>query len=127
MIEKNEVETEDSIFQLGQVSIETEYYDILRNIERTYPDVDGRLYTGEVVLANSGLVHRRRVYSIFDLMGDLGGVIEILLIVFNIMFLPMAEHSFNLKAIKKLFLARTKDEELFMNIPAKDHDAEYRS
>jgi len=43
-------------------------------------------------------------------MGDLGGVIEVLLIVFNIMFLPMAEHSFNLKAIKKLFLARTKDD-----------------
>ena len=60
-------------------------------------------------------------------MGDLGGVIEVLLIVFNIIFLPMSEHSFNLKAIKKLFLARTKDDALFVNIPTKDQDAEYRS
>jgi hypothetical protein len=49
-------------------------------------------------------------------MGDLGGVIEVLLIVFNVMFLPISEHSFNLKAIKKLFMARTKDDDLFIKM-----------
>ena len=58
-------------------------------------------------------MHRRRVYSIFDFLGDLGGVIEIILLFFGMFLLPLAKHSFILKATKKLYLARTKEESIF--------------
>ena len=45
----------------------------------------------------------------FDLIGDLGGVAEVIILCFNFLILPISEHSFILQAAKKLFYARTKD------------------
>ena len=53
------------------------------------------------------------IYNYFDLLGDLGGVTEIILLVFGFFLLPISKHSFILKATKKLFLARTKRDDLF--------------
>lgn len=47
-----------------------------------------------------------------DILGDLGGVIEILMIVLGTFLYPISEHSFILKALQKLYLARTKDAKL---------------
>jgi hypothetical protein len=43
----------------------------------------------------------------FDLLGDLGGVRELAIICFGIFLMPIAEHSFIMKAAKYLFFART--------------------
>lgn len=50
----------------------------------------------------------------FDLLGDLGGVTEVIMICFGFMLYPISEHSFYLKAFKKLFLAKTADENIFI-------------
>jgi len=42
-----------------------------------------------------------------DLLGDLGGVTEVVMICFGFFLFPIAEHSFTMKAIKNLYLART--------------------
>ena len=34
-----------------------------------------------------------------ELVGDLGGVLEILILIFGVMLLPISEHSFVIKAI----------------------------
>ena len=47
-----------------------------------------------------------------DILGDLGGVIEILMIVLGTFLYPISEHSFILKALSKLYMARTRDEQL---------------
>ena len=51
----------------------------------------------------------RTIYNLFDLLGDLGGVTEIIMIVFGAFLFPISEHSFTMDAMKKFFLARTKD------------------
>ena len=53
--------------------------------------------------------HTREVYNILDLIGDLGGVFDILVRFFAIFISPVAEFLFTTKAISKLFLARTND------------------
>jgi hypothetical protein len=59
------------------------------------------------------MVHERSVYGSLDLLGDLGGVTEVVMIIFGIFLFPVSEHSFTLKAAKKMFIARTKETGLF--------------
>jgi len=58
--------------------------------------------------------HTRKVYGWIDLLGDLGGVTEVIMIVFGFFLFPISEHSFFLKAIKKLYLVRTEDNSMFL-------------
>ena len=49
-----------------------------------------------------------------DLLGDLGGVTEVIMIIFGFILYPISEHSYTLKAIKRLYLARTNKNGLFL-------------
>ena len=53
------------------------------------------------------------IYGLNDLLGDLGGVMNVLLAVFGIIFYPMSKHLYYVNSIKKLFLARTRELEIF--------------
>jgi len=46
---------------------------------------------------------------LLDLLGDLGGVVEVLLVCFVIFISPISEHAFYIKAANRLFWAKTKD------------------
>lgn len=41
----------------------------------------------------------RKIYGFFDLIGDLGGVIEVFLVFFGLFIYPISEYSFDMKAI----------------------------
>ena len=51
--------------------------------------------------------HKRSIYSFFDLLGDLGGVMDIFFAVFGTILAPIAYQSFILKGLQNLFLAKT--------------------
>jgi len=53
------------------------------------------------------------VYGILDLIGDLGGVTELILLVLGSIFLPISRHSFYLSVIKTLYMANTSESDLF--------------
>lgn len=59
------------------------------------------------------MTHTRKVYSITDFLGDIGGILEISLIALGSVFCAVSEHSFIVEATKRLFKARTQDEDLF--------------
>ena len=84
------VETEDSIFPLGQ----SKEYSYLQfdNIRRS-SDENVKSKTGDVLYKewfnlqkNNLMCHQRQVYSLFDLLGDIGGIKEILFLVLNLLF-----------------------------------------
>jgi hypothetical protein len=50
-----------------------------------------------------------------DLLGDLGGVTEVIMILFGFFVFPFSEHQFTMAAAKKLFLARTTDDTIFVD------------
>ena len=60
----------------------------------------------EVSLDQVGSSHYRTVSSFWDILGDLGGIMEIVLLGFSLIFLPMAEHNYLLTAASSLFFAR---------------------
>tara|TARA_B110000285_G_C14549118_1_gene348390 strand:+ start:83 stop:349 length:267 start_codon:yes stop_codon:yes gene_type:complete len=51
------------------------------------------------------------------LLGKLGGVTNVLMILFGFLLFSISEHSFVLKAAKKFFMARTRDNHLFKKDP----------
>ena len=53
--------------------------------------------------------HERDVFNVLDLIGEMGGVIEILIIVFGVLIFPISRQSFILNASSQLFKARTED------------------
>lgn len=46
-------------------------------------------------------------------LGSLGGIGNIMIIIFGFLLFPISEHSFHMKAFKKFYYARTKDQTLF--------------
>jgi hypothetical protein len=51
------------------------------------------------------------------LLGKLGGITNVMMILFGFFLFPISEHSYVLKAAKKLFIARSKDKKLFKEDP----------
>jgi hypothetical protein len=62
----------------------------------------------------------RTIFGWFDLLGKLGGITNVMMLLFGFFLFGISEHSFILKASKKLFIARTKDETLFKDDPKVD-------
>ena len=69
---------------------------------------------------NQGINHQRKIYNLLDLLGDLGGVTEVIMICFGIFIYPISEHSFVIKALKKVYMAKTNDRDLFEDKYAKE-------
>ena len=63
-------------------------------------------------LQKSGEQHTRSVYGFLAFISDLGGVTEIVMLLFGFFLYPIAEFEFNLEALKHFFLARTSDNEM---------------
>ena len=67
------------------------------------------------MLENTYFEHTRKSYGIINILGDLGGVFEILVMIFGLFICRIGEFSFYLEAIKKLYLAKTADAGFFRN------------
>jgi hypothetical protein len=78
------------------------------------PLTEGALVQTVVYHDQIAVGHERAIYSLLDLLGDLGGVTEVMMIVFCFILLPISEHSFVVKSMKKLYIARTREKDLFL-------------
>lgn len=72
-------------------------------------------------LSNEHQFSKRVVYSYWYLFGDFGGFKEGFLIIFTFLIAPISEHSFLMKAISKLYLAKTDDRDLFESKKPEKH------
>ena len=64
------------------------------------------------MLSNIMKGHEREVEGLIQLMGDIGGLMEFIFVLIFVLFSPIAEFDFYLKAIKKLYFVRTKKKTL---------------
>jgi hypothetical protein len=60
------------------------------------PDV---VFQYSVFLDEEVVNHQRQTYSLLDVLGDLGGATEVIIIVFGFIMYPISEFSFWIKAI----------------------------
>ena len=60
------------------------------------------------------LFHERTEYSILDLFGEFGGVMEFFFVIGGILLSSYSEYNFILKALRKLYMVKTRDDNLFV-------------
>jgi len=85
------------------------------------------VFSSEAILLSEQIKHTRQIYGWLDLLGDLGGVTEVIMLLFGFFLFPIAEHSFILRAIRKLYLVRTKEGGLFLkDAKAENKEKEFR-
>jgi hypothetical protein len=113
-LQRNIHELKDWIFELGTLSDSGLFYSVSSRVElEQVGETNTRLlYRNIYELDKVGLMHERTVYGFLSMIGDLGGVIEIIMLLFGFFMFPISEFSFNVKAMKKWFLARTRDQNL---------------
>ena len=51
--------------------------------------------------------HERSIYTFLDLIGNLGGVQDIIIFVFTIFISPISEHFYKMKFLRKFYLVKT--------------------
>lgn len=73
----------------------------------------GALFEAEFVLDQEATNHIRIAYSLMDVLGDIAGLFELFVTIFGIIFLSISKHSMTLNTIKKLFMVKTADKQLF--------------
>ena len=61
--------------------------------------------------------HKRATYDLVGLLGDMGGIQGILISLLGVLVVPVSAHSFNVKAARKLFMARSSKKGLFEEVP----------
>ena len=63
-------------------------------------------------VTSTGLRHHRKPFSIWGFFAYIGGIVSILMILFNWCVGPFARHGFLVRAMKRLYYARTPDKRL---------------
>jgi hypothetical protein len=81
-----------------------------KKVQEKHPLV---VFESKIFLSKDGFNYKRQIYSFFDLLGDMGGVTQAIVLMFAFIFIPIAEHEFIIAASNKLFYARTKTAGLF--------------
>ena len=117
-LRKNMFQTFDGLIKLQWPTLEGIFYDkgdfSDRNMARlTVPGMERIIFMFDITLMPQQQEHSREVYNLLDLMGDLGGVLEVFIFACGIILFPISEHSFVIKALQILFLARTRDKHMF--------------
>ena len=70
-------------------------------------------FENEFGLSPFGSQRRRQAYSLLDVLGDIAGMFELISAVLGLVLYKVSEHSFQLKALNRLFLVSTEDAALF--------------
>ena len=60
------------------------------------------------MLDSQRIEHERLIYGIFDLLGDLGGILEVLTVTITFFLSPFTEHGFFMKAMERLYVAKSR-------------------
>lgn len=92
-LQENNILTNDGYIKLDTPSYEGRFFLISNQMVSTsgmMRDFQNTIYMGSSTFAPTKTLHVREAYNLFDLLGDLGGVMEVILFVFGLFFCPMS-------------------------------------
>lgn len=116
----NSYETYDSFIPFPVPSLEGTFFNFESHREINFPRLKyplqarNSIFIYSFTLSEVKIEHTREIYNLLDVIGDLGGVIDIVILLIGFFVFPYSEHNFYLKAIQKMFLARTKNNSIFI-------------
>lgn len=114
-LKSNHLQIKDSWLDFGWPRLELRFFTTERSSWQYQPSGQSgsNLYRVVYKLSERETRHIRVAYGILAFIGDLGGVAELLVLVFGFFIYPISKFSFNVAAIEKWFLVRTSDASLF--------------
>ena len=117
-MEQNKIETHDDYVSLGNPTFEDSFYDLGTTHTFVAYKPSGHfeiesLFGINFYLSDQYKKHTRKIYNLIDLLGDMGGVLEISTAFFGLFIFPISRFSFLVKALQLLFLVRTKEKGIF--------------
>lgn len=77
------------------------------------------LFQARMYLTNNQQIIFRQAYDINNMLSDIGGVFRVLVSFFGVIFYPISQYLYYINSIRKLYLARTKDSNLFKKMSMK--------
>ena len=78
--------------------------EIIKNEQTFSNERNGRvLYQNMFIVQQYGIKHMRTVFDFLALIGDLGGVFELVFGLISLIIYPFSEHVFYLRTLKRLF------------------------
>lgn len=117
------IETHENLLNIGLFKQNYNFSDVNRMTQKTldvgYLNGEGQepvknsIYETKIYRDNVAITHKREIYGIINLLADVGGVLEILVVTFAFFLNSISQHSFYTNSISKLYMAETKDENLF--------------
>lgn len=115
LLEKVKYSTYDHLLQLGLKTYTGWFYRVKKVINRYQSKTidENLLLENNIYLSPSICNNLRIVYGITSLLSDLGGVMGVIISIFGIIFRPFSKFMYYINAIKRLFLARTRDKKMF--------------
>jgi len=109
----NDVQMSDSFFKFYEQKntrfVKSSRDTSLTQLERKNSTNEAPLYSSSNWLDEDYKVHSRQVYNCLDLMGDVAGVLEIIILFFSFFVNRFIDQSYFLKLTRRIFLAHTKD------------------
>ena len=126
LLRKNSIELHDSWVWPDTITYTGDFYNFVRKIESKYHIglySDGEelnYYRSVHNLQPTNTQHTRQFYNMMDLIGDLGGVMDIIIMLFGLVLYPYASYSYNLEMQRCLYKARTNDNKMFK--PVKEQE-----
>lgn len=86
------------------------------NAENPIPEeAAGQVYCLDMMLDPRVEMHTRQISNVLDLLGELGGVLDVMVLLVFFFVAPVAEHSYFMAVFNKLYLAKTKSSNVFKN------------
>jgi len=80
------------------------------------PGSKNHLVKVKLLLASVRKDISRTSYTVFAILGEVGGIAAIFIFIFDLITEPVAHHSIFIKYLSKLFFAKLKDKNFFVNI-----------
>ena len=123
-VRKNKLFTYDTYFNiLNDWTYNYEYYDFSKDYKSQIPfQYKDEVLQLNIFLDDKSTVIKREIYNALDLLGDLGGIRDIVIVIIGIFLFPYSEFSYNLKALRKLYLVETLDQDLFIQEEKDEED-----
>ena len=108
-----QVESQNSWFYVaGDSTYESTFYNSVNFVDRDEQwedNTNDKLAKINIYISSLKRMHTREVYGFIDILGDLGGVLEVIMVVMSGILMPISEHHFILQAAKRMFMAKSTD------------------
>ena len=88
----------------------------MTDLNYAYLEYPGNLYFENMSLSTKILNIQRKVYDIFGVWGDFGGIMTVIIAIANVIVLPFNMVHFRLTAIRKLITIKKKEKLLNLGL-----------